>query len=222
MDDLTRIRHAVSPLEAHHSPYFVQKLVVGNELQGKPRIEVLARLCKGLRVLHVGCADWPITDLTHSLHLQLQPHCARLDGLDNRREALDILRPHVDGALFSDWSEITEAYDIVLVPEVLEHVSDVGGFLTQLNRVRTRHYAISVPDAYSCSGAHFQYLSDAETFVEVVHPDHNCWYTPYTFTNVIRKHTDWRIDGLWFFNRISLLMIASPAPPPDATAADRG
>ncbi len=52
----------------------------------------------------------------------------------------------------------------------------------------------------------------AEVFVEVVHPDHNCWYTAYTLTNVIRKYTNWTVDGVWFFNDISLLTILSKPP----------
>ena len=81
--------------------------------------------------------------------------------------------------------------------------------LQQLNQVNAPHFVITVPDAYSCMQRHFDYAAQAETFVEVVHPDHNCWYTPYTFSNVVRKYTDWRIDGMWFFNRISMLMIAT-------------
>jgi hypothetical protein len=58
---------------------------------------------------------------------------------------------------------------------------------------------------------HFDYLADTETFVEVVHPDHNCWYTPYTLTNTLAKYTDWTLNGVWFFNRISLMAIATRA-----------
>jgi 2-polyprenyl-3-methyl-5-hydroxy-6-metoxy-1,4-benzoquinol methylase len=199
----------VSPLERQHAPYFVQKTVISNELQGRNRVDVFAQMCAGRRVLHVGCVDWPITDVRSSLHLQLQPHCAKLDGFDIHEEAFEHLRPHVTGQLHSNWAEVTGEYDIVLVPEVMEHVPDVQGFLQQLNQVNAPHFVITVPDAYSCMQRHFDYAAQAETFVEVVHPDHNCWYTPYTFANVVRKYTDWRIDGMWFFNRISMLMIAT-------------
>jgi len=43
----------------------------------------------------------------------------------------------------------------------------------------------------------------------VVHPDHNCWYTPYTLSNVLRKFTPWAVEGMWFFNRMSLLVVAN-------------
>lgn len=69
-------------------------------------------------------------------------------------------------------------------------------------------YVITVPDAYSCFSRHFEYAQQDAIFTEVVHPDHNCWYTPHTLRNVIRKYTDWQLDGLWFFNSISLLAIA--------------
>jgi hypothetical protein len=200
---------ARSPLESQHAEYFVQKVVVGRELEGRPRVDVLRQLCQGRRVLHVGCVDWPITDAANSLHVQLDAVCASLDGFDVHPEAFDALRPHVRGRFFSDWAEVTDVYDLVLVPEVMEHVADVAGFLRQLDAVDAPHLVITVPDAYQCRQRHFDYVDATQTFVEVVHPDHNCWYTPYTFGNVIRKYTDWRIDGMWFFNTISLLAIVT-------------
>jgi hypothetical protein len=58
---------------------------------------------------------------------------------------------------------------------------------------------------------HFDYNAGAQTFIEAVHPDHNCWYTPYTLANVLRKYTPWQVQGLWFFNRMSLLALATRA-----------
>jgi hypothetical protein len=201
----------VSPLERIHEPYFVQKLTVGRELMGRPRVEVLRELCQGRRVLHVGCVDWPLTDPAACLHLQLDAACAQLDGFDVHAEAFETLQPHLRGRLFSDWAEVTDAYDLILVPEVLEHVGDVQGFLRQLDAVQAPNLVITVPDAYQCMRRHFDYLPESETFIEVVHPDHNCWYTPYTLASVLRKYTAWRLDGIWFFNHISLLaMLTKP------------
>jgi hypothetical protein len=199
--------HGTSALERQHAPYFVQKVIVGRELIGRPRVEVLQQICQGRRVLHVGCVDWPITDPKSSLHVQLDGACAHLDGFDVHPEAFDELRPHVRGRFFSDWSRVTDRYDLILAPEVLEHVGDVEGFLHQLDAVHAPNVILTVPDAYQCMRRHFDYVQESETFVEVVHPDHNCWYTPYTLTSVIRKYTDWKIDGVWFFNHISLMAI---------------
>jgi len=199
----------VSPLESAHAPYFTQKIRVGEDLKGRNRVEVLQQMCAGRRVLHVGCVDWPITDLNQSLHLQLDKVCAQLDGFDIHAEVFDQMRPHLKGRLFSDWSQVTDHYDLVLVPEVMEHVGNVEDFLKQLEALQADEYAITVPDAYSCFRRHFDYSCGAQTFVEAVHPDHNCWYTPYTLANTLRKYTGWQLDGMFFFNQMSLLALAS-------------
>ena len=202
----------VSPLEYAHEPYFTQKVFVGEDLKGRSRLEVFKPTCQGKRVLHVGCVDWPITDLRNSLHLQLDD-CCELDGFDINHEAFSQMQPHLRGKLFSRWEDVTGHYDLVLVPEVMEHVPDVKGFLEHLDAVGANEYVITVPDAYSCFRGHFDYSSGSQTFVEVVHPDHNCWYTPYTLTNVLKKYTPWEIEGMWFFNRMSLLVSAHRAKP---------
>jgi mannosyltransferase OCH1-like enzyme len=195
--------------EKHHDPYFVQRVQVSSELVGHNRFDVFKTLCAGKRVLHIGCADWPITDPKTSLHLALEPHCAVLDGFDIQAEALAALAPHTRGRLYSRFDDITADYDLVLVPEVLEHVPDVAGFLAQLDSLKAPTIVMTVPDAYQCHQRHFGYSEDSGTFSELVHPDHNCWYTPFTFSNVIAKYTPWRMDGMWFFNRISLLAVMS-------------
>lgn len=196
-----------SILEAQHDAYFVQKVKVGS-LAGVPRLDVMSQICRGKKVLHVGCVDFPITDINNNLHLQLESICASLDGFDVNSEAFEQLQPYVSGRLFDDWDQVVDEYDVVLVPEVLEHVDNVAVFLGRLSALNARAYVITVPDAFQCFKHHFDYNAGSETFVEVVHPDHNCWYTPFTLQNTIKKYTSWDVQGIWFYNRISLLMIA--------------
>lgn len=198
-----------SPLESIHAPYFLQRVPVGSELAGLGRMDVFASLLSGKRVLHIGCADWPITDPRTSLHVRLEAHCAHLDGVDPHGEALEQLRPYVSGELYTDLSQATGRYDVVLVPEVMEHVADVAGFLAQVEAVDADLFLISVPDAFQCRARHFDYRAETQTFLEGVHPDHNVWYTPYTFANTLRKYSGLELQRMWFFNRISLLALLS-------------
>jgi hypothetical protein len=41
-------------------------------------------------------------------------------------------------------------------------------------------------------------------YIETVHPDHNCWYTPYTLKNVINKYSKTRqVTSMhWVFGSI--------------------
>lgn len=202
----------VSKLESLHDPYFVQRVKVSREIATLSRLEVFSKLCSGQRVMHIGCADWPITDPTTSLHLALEPHCKQLDGFDVHSEALAGLAPYAKGRLYSNFEDISAAYDLILAPEVMEHVPDIENFLAQLDSLNAPSIVITVPDAFQCRERRFDYVDSTEMFVEIIHPDHNCWYTPFTFSNVIKKYTPWHIEGLWFFNGISLMaLLKKPA-----------
>lgn len=200
-----------SKLETLHDSYFVQRVEISSQIANINRIDVFRDLCRGKRVLHIGCADWPITDPATSLHLALEPVCAQLDGVDPHVEALEQLAPFASGKLFSSLEDVTDSYDVVLVPEVLEHVPNVSIFLEELQNIDASTFFVSVPDAFQCRARHFDYINDTQTFVEVVHPDHNVWYTPYTFANTIRKYSSFKIEQMWFFNGISILALLSKA-----------
>jgi hypothetical protein len=195
-----------------HDPYFVQKVKVSRQFAATPKTQFFTQFLAGKSVLHVGYADWPITDLNANLHVQLDPVCARLDGVDPHDEAADAIRPYVRGELFRSIDEVTASYDVVLIPEVIEHVGNLETFFREIDRVDFKTALITAPDAYSCMHRHFELVNDPEdeTFIEVVHPDHNCWFTPYTFRNLVTKYTTWAVmDTVWFFNGISLMLFAN-------------
>ncbi|OJY70056.1 MAG: mannosyltransferase [Sphingobium sp. 66-54] len=200
---------AGSTLEALHDPYFVQRVEISSEIATLDRLDVLRSLCEGKRVLHVGCVDGRIADPATSLHLLLEPVCASLDGVDAQEEALAQLAPYTSGRLFSRLEDVTDSYDVVLAPEVMGRVSDVTQFLGQLQRVDATCFLLSVPDAFQCRADNFDYVADTQTFVEVGHPDRNVWYTPYTFANTIGKYSQFTVEKMWFFNRVSLLALLS-------------
>lgn len=202
-----------SKIEAGHDPFFVQKVPVSSSLRGAHRNDVFASLCDGREVLHVGCADAPITNVKHNLHLALQGCAKVLDGFDLDTTALDMLRPHLrSGRLFSRLEDIQDSYEVLLVPEVIEHVNNVEQFLQTLDKIGFSEIIITAPDAFSCMHRHFDYDSETETFCEIVHPDHNAWYTPYTLMNVIRKYTSWTVEGLFFLDPGSIMLVASKHP----------
>lgn len=199
-----------SGLPLTHDSHPTQKVQISRDVIGLSRPDIFAKLCGGQRVLRVGRHDWHIADPdTPSLDLALEPHCAILDRVAVPGEAPFPLTPNVKGKNYESLEDVTDSYDLILVPEQIAHVSDLGLFLAQLNSINAPSIVITVPDAYSCRQGHFSYAEDAGTLAEVVHPDNNCWYSPYTLSNVIRKYTSWKMDGLWFLEGSSLLALLS-------------
>lgn len=203
-----------SKIEAGHAPYFVQKMVVSSQLQGTHRNAVFSSLCEGRSVLHVGCADAPITDIKNNLHLAVQGTARIIDGFDLDTDALDMLRPHVtNGRLFSNFDDIENDYDLLIVPEVIEHVNNVEQFLQTLDKLDFAEIIITAPDAYTSMRRHFDYDSETSTFCEIVHPDHNAWYSPFTLSNLVRKYTSWTVEGMFFLDPGSIMLVASKRAP---------
>lgn len=189
--------------------FFTQRVPVSSALRGMPRAEALARFCRGRRVLHVGCAGWPLAEGASSLHVALGRTAASIDGFDTQARALEALRPHLpkDALLTSRWRDVaTRRYDVVLVPEVLEHVADAGTFLKRVGRLSAERLVVSAPDAYTCGRRrHFQYDRAREIVTEIVHPDHRCWYSPFTLRAAVMRATGWKMDRMWFVDPASIL-----------------
>lgn len=185
--------------------FFLQKVKTEDVLIS--REDFLRNLLRGTKVLHVGCTDYPVTNVANNLHVKISPSCLILDGLDLDEEGLKVLKQHVDGDYYISTKEIEKEYDYVLVPEVIEHVGNVCEFLEDLSTINTKKYFITGP----CFIGHlslgfFRYkdfygnpmTKETEDYIETVHPDHNCWYTPYTLCNIIDKYTSWEINNCYF------------------------
>jgi hypothetical protein len=169
--------------------YFTQTVTVDTSSQELSRLDFLKLLVTGLKVLHVGFVDYPITKPKKNLHLKIADSCKRIDGIDpNATEEIKSLLSVPNGKIYDSWSDIPNDYDVIIVPEVIEHVDNVALFLNQLDQVNGK-LVITAPCAYKLSG---NFREENGLYIETVHPDHNCWYTPYTLKNVINKYSKTR------------------------------
>ena len=75
-----------------------------------------------------------------------------------------------------------------MAPETIEHVDNVEIFLKKIEQIKAEYYIISGPN---CFHNFFQngFEKDSNVWIEGIHPDHNCWYSPYTLKNAIEKYT---------------------------------
>lgn len=199
-----------SKLTSQHDKFYTQVLKVKKDIANYNRHDFFASVVKNKKVLHVGCTDYPFCNASDGhLHIHLDKYASKLDGFDVDTDGFKILQPKVKGKFYSDWNSITDQYDIIIATEVIEHVGNVEEFIKNLDKINSKYLFVSIPDAFSCMKGHFEYLDNSETFIEIVHSDHNAWYSPYTIKNSIEKYSTWKIKSLWFFYGRSILAICS-------------
>jgi hypothetical protein len=176
--------------------FFHQKLVVRYVPARRPFF--VDRL-RGKRVLHVGCVDHPIFQPETNLHIYLDKRVAELHGCDTAKDGIPELQRHVPGPIFGGLDEVLargERYDAVLAPEVIEHALDAHTFLTHLFRVPASEFIITAPN-FKPNFAQSAYKDDV--FEELVHPDHKCYFSPYTLLQSVSPFVDADRDGVELF-----------------------
>lgn len=158
------------------------------------RGDVLAQWVAGRRVLHVGFADhapliasrvangsWLHARLSGSasacLGIDINPQAvatARGLGFENVH-ALDIFAPDA-AATLAGWG-----VDLVLVPDVIEHLPDPAAFLRRLAQcLPAAEFVVTVPNALSLRNA-----AQAMGGVERINTDHRAWFSPFTLLKVL-------------------------------------
>lgn len=188
--------------------FFLQRLKMDHSVSD--RLDRLIPLVSGKTVLHIGCVDSPIFDPHSSLHLTLASHISELHGLDIDTAGLAELRKYFDGMYFGDIESCLQHgshYDLVLVPETIEHVSNAESFLRDIDRIPFDRIAITAPCIYGwCQYGVMSYKENGQSFgpygsllncgsfVEEIHPDHKYWFSPYTLANLIESVTQWHIQ----------------------------
>lgn len=159
-----------------------------------PRGDVLVQQVAGRRVLHVGFADhvpliasrvaegsWLHARLSQSANvcigIDINPQgvaTARELGFDNVH-ALDIFAAQTPAQL-ADWQ-----IDLVLVPDVIEHLPDPAAFLRRLvHSLPAAEFVVTVPNALSLRNTF-----NAMAGVERINTDHRAWFSPFTLLKVL-------------------------------------
>jgi 2-polyprenyl-3-methyl-5-hydroxy-6-metoxy-1,4-benzoquinol methylase len=160
------------------------------------RKEYVVDYCKSKSVLHIGCVgsgsvEERIQDGSH-LHRRLSRVTRSLIGLDINAEGIAAMqRAGFDNCLVGDIErdgidpELVKGIDVILVPEVLEHLSNPGRFLDHLKKMNCPgDIVFSVPNAFSYRT--HSYLRNLG--VEFVHPDHHFYFSPITLRTFFKKH----------------------------------
>jgi len=156
----------------------------------RPRIEVLLDYVKGKTVLDLGCVehesqiegkqDW-------WLHSLIKARAKSVKGVDYEQAAVDQLRKKGYDICVADVENMNlgEKYQVIMAGELFEHLTNHRSFLESVKRHLAPDgvFVASVPNANSLN-----YFGQTLLFGHEVDAwDHASFFTPVTFTVMLRK-----------------------------------
>ena len=151
----------------------------------------LEECVRGKSILHVGCADWPITEQRLEdgtlLHLRLQRAAKELIGVDLSEEGIAVLRRHgVNNVKVMDVETIDLAknFDMIIAGDVLEHMNNPGSFLQRASSLLSRggEIIVGVPSALTINNIKAWFGG-----WEQVHSDHTFYFSPKTLSALLGR-----------------------------------
>jgi 2-polyprenyl-3-methyl-5-hydroxy-6-metoxy-1,4-benzoquinol methylase len=148
----------------------------------RDRFEVVRPLIVGGSVLDLGCAsrygrpDW--------LHGLIADEVTDLVGLDINGTTVTKLRAEgydVREANACDF-DLGQQFDVVFAGELIEHLDNVGGFLTSVRKhLKTGgRFVLTTPNAFYVGNFVYRLGGHGQ-----VHPEHTCWYCEDTLRHVL-------------------------------------
>lgn len=176
------------------------------------RIDLLENILKNKVVLHFGCCDHEhlieekVKNNTH-LQVNISNVAKKCVGIDNNLEALNKLKSlKIDNCLYYNLTETddpileNEAYDYILLGEILEHVAEPVSFLKSIHVkfVNAKEIIITVPNAFTSRNFY-----NIKRGIEEINTDHKYWFTPYTISKVITE-ANFKLNSIYFVDRSRL------------------
>lgn len=171
-----------------------------DDFQLVQRLPFIAAMCKGKKVLHLGCTNAPYTQDAIAcdmlLHFELEKTAACVYGFDTDEEGLETLKARgTTNLYYADLEdlasvELTETFDVIVAGEMIEHLNNPGLFLNGIRRFMNpeTRLLITTINAY-CGMRFFQYgLRGKRGKAEPVHPDHVAYYSYSTLALLLKRH----------------------------------
>jgi len=186
---------------------FLHPLPAAEFIGSKDR--TLVRLCQGKTVLHLGFVN------EGNLHDQLRQHiwlhgdiaavASRVVGVDISEQGVQEARElGYSDCYVGDVEKLSAVpfprinYDLILAPDIIEHLANPGLFLTELHKVVPEETSviITTPNALSIRTIFFPIVG-----TEATHPDHNFIYSPTTLITLLKKY-GFNVTGVGLYSHV--------------------
>jgi predicted TPR repeat methyltransferase len=175
------------------------------------RVELIRSLSKGRRVLHLGCTNWPYTEVSMQggtlLHRDLEQIADDLTGFDFDQEGIDVLTAAGVKNLYRadlenlDAVPLDDIFDVIIAGEMIEHLNNPGLFLKGIQRFMNAEteLVITTINAYSALRFLLYGLRGKGGLNEPVHPDH-VYYFSYSTLRLLIERAGLKVNQFYFYD----------------------
>ncbi len=172
---------------------------MSKKIEKVDRTKYLLEKCRGKKVLHLGCTNYPYTENSLKdnslLHIKIASESSELFGFDFDQKGIDILESKGYQNLFQADLEhlenvnLDETFDVIIAGEMIEHLSNPGLFLRGIQRFMNpkTQLVITTINAYCAMRNTIYALRGRGGESEPVHPDHVAYYSYSTLSLVIKR-----------------------------------
>jgi SAM-dependent methyltransferase len=184
---------------------------MNEKLELVQRLDFIRDVCKGKKVLHLGCTNYPYTqeaiDSDMLLHFELEKIADKVYGFDYDQAGLDILAGHGASDLYRadlqklEDVELNETFDVIIAGEMIEHLNNPGLFLEGIKRFMNDKTLLVITTINAYCGMRFWIygLRGKKGSVEPVHPDHVAYYSYSTLGLLLARH-DLQTEKFMFYD----------------------
>jgi SAM-dependent methyltransferase len=166
----------------------------------KSRHEIIQEICCGKSVLDIGCVNHVIENSHHDnwLHgkiVEVASFVLGVDFLENEIKELALRGFNVISADVNFPLPIERKFDIILVGNLIEHLSSFSGLMKNINQLLSDDGFALISTANPFFRE--QYFYSALKNDIIVNPEHTCWIDPVTLDQLSRRFGLETVEVLW-------------------------
>jgi 2-polyprenyl-3-methyl-5-hydroxy-6-metoxy-1,4-benzoquinol methylase len=179
--------------------YRIFPLTISNQTLLETRQDLLLKLVKGKKIIHIGCVDHleiieekiKKNQWVHKLITEASDKCLGIDineeGIEFLSNKLGFKNVIVHNVINDDPAPeiVKEQWDFLVLGEILEHVDNPVEFLSALAEKygkNVKGIIVTVPNAFNLNN-----FRNTLKNIEYINTDHRFWFTPYTLAKVFYR-----------------------------------
>lgn len=171
------------------------------------RFDVISEFCRDKEVLDIGCVQHDLTnvDLDSWLHNHVVEIAAYTLGVDYLEEAVEDLSARGYNIVHGDVNkplQIEKQFDVIVVGNLIEHLSNFEGLLSNVNRLLKSDGVLLISTANPFYSE--QYFFAAFNNDIIINPEHTCWIDPIALDQLSTRFGFYTDQVRWIKERWTL------------------